>query len=69
MHVWLSVEPVSSSGVETAEADSGRGRGGGREDWSIPLATAERGRRGTGGGEERMKRGRERGCVHKEKWK
>ena len=44
---------MSSSGVEAAEADSGereREREREREDeWSIPLAAAEPGRRGTGG--------------------
>lgn len=47
----ISAAPVSRCGVETAEADSAERERERREksedDWSIPLAAAERGRRGT----------------------
>lgn len=44
----ISAAPVSRCGVETAEADSAeREREKSEDDWSIPLAAAERGRRGT----------------------
>lgn len=70
MHVWIG-DAGSSSGVETAEADSGeRERETSEDEWSIPLTAAERGREeGERRRDERMKRGDGREGVCKEEGK
>lgn len=71
MHVWIETAPVSVP-VRGAAAEAEEGWRGAKDDWSVPLAAAEKGRkrRGRGGvrGEEGGRgRGEEKGVDRRRK--